>query len=309
MKTPQPALSTTVTIIITVASVWLSFSLSADPQISLLRDATYEVSGIYIAKPFFHPDMPKGISCVGLRFHERNGIAGRLLSGTFVTLGLWAARLFMPDPGPEEGVVYQHRFHALVKQTVKNHKAGTSGVQHCAVAECDDIEAEIYQVMTEKPTNGCQLDLQFHFGGPGSDVSGFSAALYPWSWSFGKAGAWAFELGFEMADITVNIGSENIDSDNVSSKSFSYAAFGSPMRLLVPLMDERMYATVLWHFNWYTFSHGWGDLYDHNRSFTSPLDLSLTMNPAPRLFFRLGMSLGAFTSEGIGYRVEVGFRL
>ena len=272
---------------------------------SMLRDTFYELSPEYVHNGYVFNNASGALNLTGIRIHERNGIAGKMLATAIVALTMALGSSDREYLGTQYGYGYQIDYYRMKSS---EEMAAEAAARSDAI---DSTAANMYQ-----------FDLRFYvspdFAKGQSNGEGFSMTLYPFSWSFGDSRDWIFEFGFQWASIYGGLKDKRVtptvagvDANNnpiladSGRREFTYTNVGMPFRFVIPItsflyLDNQWDLNFLWLFN---ADEG------ERAEFDSPFHSNLTLNLGSRFFLRGGASLsGIHLGSDLGYQGEAGFR-
>jgi hypothetical protein len=285
--------------------VSLTASAASAEGLFLLRDTLFEVSPEYNYNNFVFPDAADKMQMVGLRIHERNGIAGRVFATAIVGIIMALGASDREYVGSEYGYGYRIDYYRM--------KSSEEMAQEAAARE---------EAIDATASNEYQFDLRFYvrddrWGGY-SNGEGFILTLFPWSWG---DGGWVFEFGFQVAyvygllkpgapsDTPADTGGQPANSNTGlpadSREQYQYTNVGMPFRLIVPILSPWVYLDNEWDVN---FLWVFGKEEGKHDSYDAPFRSNLTLNLTERVFLRGGPSISAFSGDAIGYQAEAGIR-
>ncbi len=274
---------------------------------SMLRDTMYEVSPEWVHNGYVFRNSSDQLSLTGIRIHERNGIAGKLLATMIVAAAMAVGSSDREYLGTEYGYGYRVDYYRM---------KSSEEMAAEAAARDDAIDATA--------SNMYQFDLRFYlkpdFLKDQANGEGFSLTLYPFSWSFGDQRDWVFEFGFQWASIYgglmdkrlkgiagpggVDVNGNPLPADP-GQREFTYTNVGMPFRFVIPITSF-LYLDNQWDMNFlWLFGADEGD----REEFDAPFHSNLTFNLGSRFFVRGGATLSGFNfSNDVGYQAEAGVR-
>ena len=154
--------------------------------------------------------------------------------------------------------------------------------------------------------NEYHSDLQIYVPESKAKATGFSYALYPWS--YGKKSSFDFGFGwtsisdYEGTKSECPAGMTTCASPTVTTGQHrSYSFFGMPFRLIIPV-SKLAFADFEVDWNWL----GLGKNSNPNLSHASMFRAGLTLNPHPQVFLRGGGM--ARNTKQLGVSLEAGVR-
>ena len=251
-----------------------------------MRDTLIEVSPTYAVNSFYHPGGPGSFPLTGFRIQERNGLAGKTVATSFVAI--------IMAMGQSDKRYTGSTYHYGPGYTYK-----VDWYQYKSPEEMQAQKEAYNEAVDGTFKNYYQFDLQFFVKSPYSDFEGVLLTLYPWSWSFGSGGRWIFEFGFQGGMIwgTADKGGQ--------PHEYRYSSMGMPFRLIVPIVGQWLLLDNTWSWNWLWMFYGYASEF---KSRCAPFTSNLTLSFGERLFLRGGVTLSHFSSDGLGYQAELGFR-
>lgn len=293
--------------VVCVQAALLPVSTALGQGSSMLRDTMYEVSPEWSYNNFVFNNSSEKLSLTGIRIHERNGIAGKLLATAIVAVTLALGSSDREYLGSQYGYGYRVDYYRM-------KSSEEMAAEAAARSEAVDATAD----------NMYQFDLRFYLkpdlGDDGmANGEGFSMTLYPFSWSFGDDRDWVFEFGFQWTSIYGGLKDKHIAATpspgldgngnplpgDSGKREFNYTNVGMPFRFVIPFTSF-LYLDNQWDVNFlWLFGADEGERSEYDAPFRTTLVLDL----GSRFFLRGGACLSGFNfGRDLGYQAEAGFR-
>lgn len=274
---------------------------------AMMRDTMYEVSPEWIQNGFVFRNSSEQLTLTGIRIHERNGIAGKMLATLIVAAAMAMGSSDREYLGSQYGYGYRIDYYRM--------KSSEEMAQEAAARE---------EAIDATASNMYQFDLRFYikpdFVKDQANGEGFSLTLYPFSWSFGDDRDWVFEFGFQWASIYGGLMDKRLKGNTTApgtdaygnplpadngKREFTYTNVGMPFRFVIPITSF-LYIDNQWDMNFlWLFGADEGDRDEYD----APFHTNLTLDLGSRFFLRGGATLSGFDfSNDLGYQAEAGFR-